>query len=116
MANGLKAPQRKVIGLACLLFLLAVSCRASTVASRATGDPSFPDPTEGRHFGLMILLFGGVGVTTACRGRPMCFLRWVGLPDDGAIAHGRSVRHSCLALGLTTWLLNSFSRHITFTQ
>jgi hypothetical protein len=57
-----KTVERTVIGLVCLLFLLAcflpcIDCGLEFPSS----DPGFPDFTAGWHFGLLILLFGWSG-------------------------------------------------------
>ena len=112
MARGQKAPERKVIALVCLLFLLAcflpcIDCGAGVASS----DPGFPDFTAGCHLGLELLLFGWGGGNNGVPWSANVFLAlglvclWVGQPGTagvlGVIAAG---------LGLTTWLLNSFSR------
>src|SRR5262245_15424348 len=112
MANGLERHQRLVIGLVGLLFLLAcflpcIDCGPEVPSS----DPGFPDFTAGPHFGLEILLFGWSGGNNGVPWSANVFLAlgllclWNRQP---ATAGALGILAS--ALGLTTWLMNSFSR------
>jgi hypothetical protein len=112
MANGRTTPERKVIGLVCLLFLIAcflpcIDCGPEVPSS----DPGFPDFTAGRHFGLTILLFGWQGANNGVPWSANVFLAlglivlWIRQPRV-AVAFGLTAS----VLGLSTWLLNSFSR------
>ena|SRR5947209_10093590 len=120
MAKLQKALERKVIGVVCLLFLLAcflpcIDCGPEVPSS----DPGFPDFTAGCHFGLAILLLGWDGGNNGVPWSANVFLAlgllclWVRQSRAagvlGVMASG---------LGLTTWLLNSFPRahnyHVLF--
>jgi hypothetical protein len=96
----------------CLLFLLA--CFLPCIDSGRevpSSDPGWPDFTAGCHFGLMILLFGWSGGNNGVPWSANVFLA-LGL---GCLGFRRYRTAGVLgiiasALGLTTWLMNSFSR------
>jgi hypothetical protein len=112
MANDRKAQERRVICCVYLLFLLAcflpcIDCGPEVPSS----DPGFPDFTAGRHLGLTILLFGWGGGNHGVPWSANVFLAlgllclWVRRPRAGAL-----LGLIASSLGLTTWLLNLFSR------
>jgi hypothetical protein len=112
MADRFQSRRRKVVGLTCLLFLAACFLPCVDTGTRGpTGDPSFPDPSEGRQFGLVILLFGWGGGNHGVPWSANVFLA-LGvvciLSGHSRTAAGFGVVAS--VLGLTTWLINSFSR------
>jgi hypothetical protein len=112
MAKFQQPMEGKVIGWVCLLFLLAcfLPCIDRGPETRSS-DPGFLDLTAGWHFGLAILLFGWGGENNGVPWSANVFLALgllclsARLPRTagvlGIIASG---------LGLTTWLLNLFSR------
>jgi hypothetical protein len=115
MASGLKAPESKVICLVCLLFLVAcflpcIDCGPGVTSS----DPGWPDSLAGCHIGLEILLFGWGGGNNGVPWSANVFLAlglyclWI-RRRRAAAAFG--IIATCL--GLSTWLLNSFSRPYT---
>jgi hypothetical protein len=112
MADRFQSRRRKVVGMTCLLFLVACFLPCVDTGTRGpTGDPSFPDPSEGRPFGLVILLFGWGGGNHGVPWSANVFLA-LGL---ACLARDRARTAAALGavasiLGLTTWLLNSFSR------
>jgi hypothetical protein len=112
MANGQMVPEHKVIGLVCLLFLLAcwlpcIDCGPEVPSS----DPGFPDFTAGWHFGWVILLVGWNGGNHGVPWSANVFLAlgllclWLRQPRAAAL-----LGTVASVLGLTTWALNSFSR------
>jgi hypothetical protein len=112
MASRVIAPERKVIGRVCLLFLLAcflpcIDCGQEVSSS----DPGWPDLTAGWHFGLIILLFGWSGGNNGVPWSANVFLA-LGLACLGLRRHRTAAVLGMIAstLGLTTWAMNSFSR------
>ena len=111
MANGQKKPEGKVIGLVCLLFLVAcllpcIDCGKEVPSS----DPGWPDSTAGSHFGLEILLFGWSGGNNGVPWSANVFMA-LGLFCLWKRRHREAGVLAIIAssLGLTTWLMNSFS-------
>jgi hypothetical protein len=98
-------PKRKVIGLTCLLFLLAcllpcIDCGPEVPSS----DPGWPDFESGWHFGLTILLLGSDGGNNGVPWSANVFLA-LGLiclvyPKPRAAAVCGVIAS---VLGLTTW-------------
>jgi hypothetical protein len=112
MASDVKSPERRVIGWVCLLFLLA--CFSPCIDSGpevASSDPGWPDSSAGCHFGLEILLFGWSGGNHGVPWSANAFLAlgllclWLRRRRTAAV-----MGIVASGLGLTTWLLNSFSR------
>jgi hypothetical protein len=112
MAKGQKAPERRVIGWVCLVFLLAcllpcIDCGPEVPSS----DPGWPDFTAGWHFGLAILLLGWEGGNHGVPWSANVFLAlgllclWLRQPRAAGV-----LGLIASALGLSTWALNWFSR------
>jgi hypothetical protein len=112
MAKGQQARERRAIVCVRLLFLSACFLPCIDCGQEAPScDPGFPDFTTGWHLGLMILLLGWQGGNHSVPWSANVFLAlgllclWV-QRSRAAVVLGVIAS----ALGLTTWLLNSFSR------